>query len=157
MVESSKVKQTKSPDLGENERFTAMLNYDPDNETSINFGNDRMTRMTKRFDGLTIVTKGVDSSAIVDIDRVEDACNSAIWGLLKEGDTTDLFEDAQEIDMGQFDESERQFLIVDKDNKQIYDMRKARDMERLATQTDVGRSSRLTDNSLLNNLNTSLN
>jgi hypothetical protein len=50
--------------------------------------------------------------------------------------------------MGQFDESERQFLIIDKDNSRVYDMRKAADMERLATTTDVARSSsRLTDQS----------
>ena len=44
--------------------------------------------------------------------------------------------------MGQFDEGERQFLIIDRDNLQVYDMRKMGDMERLSTQTEA--SSRIT-------------
>ena len=38
--------------------------------------------------------------------------------------------------MGEFDEGERQFLIIDKDNLQVYDMRKQRDMEKLASKTE---------------------
>lgn len=91
---------------------------------------------------------------IDDIDRVEDANNSAIWGLLKDDEERDLFEDAAQIDMGQFDESERQFLIIDKDNSVVYDMRKAKDMEKLANATDVTHAVNLT-NASFSNLNSS--
>jgi len=52
--------------------------------------------------------------------------------------------------MGKFDEAERQFLIIDKDNSVVYDMRKAKDMERLASTSEVGRTSNLTSQSFSN-------
>lgn len=52
----------------------------------------------------------------------------------------------QEIDMGQIDEEERQYLIVDKDTGRVYDLRKEEQVDRLCA-----RQTRLTsgENSLL--------
>ena len=96
--------------------------------------------MTKRFDGLTRI--GGEDALHEDIERVEEANNSNLWGFLKQGEESFLLEGAEKIDMGQFDEGERQFLIIDRDNLNVYDMRKMGDMERLSTQTEA--SNRLT-------------
>lgn len=78
-----------------------MLQYDPDSSPMLFQQNSEVGggRMTKRFDGLTIVWAQGEHEQSVDIDKVSDANNSAIWGLLKQ-DETDLFDGAQEIDMG---------------------------------------------------------
>ena len=127
-----------------------MLEYDPDSSGVFRdpsmFG---MGRMTKRFEGLTIVSKPHDNAQFEDIDKVEDANNSAIWGLLADPEEN-FFDGAEQIDMGKFDEAERQFLIIDKDNSVVYDMRKAKDMERLASTSEVGRTSNLTSQSFSN-------
>lgn len=77
--------------------------------------------MTKRFDGLTIVG-GEQDEHYDDVERCEDANNSNLWGFLKPEEES-FFEGADKIDMGEFDEGERQFLIIDKDNMKVYDMR----------------------------------
>jgi hypothetical protein len=63
-------------------RFTAMLEYD--GVEAAGFRDPSMFgpgRMTKRFEGLTIVDKNPDQQ-LEDVEKVEDANNSAIWGLL---------------------------------------------------------------------------
>jgi hypothetical protein len=60
-----------------------MLEYDPNVQSDVNTQSMLgVGRMTKRFDGLTIVAMTPDNQA-EDIDRVEDANNSNLWGFLK--------------------------------------------------------------------------